>query len=317
MTPEPKELERALPETEADDVSIVGAAMLVALNVSSWAARRYDRKVSEEVNEERGASKDAGRYNKHLFADAAPSHAAIVKAGKTARDVHYIETLPWTDDGWRILPSANFFQYSAAIRKQQDIFDEKLEEFLAEYPALVEKAKADLNGLWRAEDYPSVDEIRRKFSFEVKYRPVPAENDFRVDLPEEQLAEMKRSVRSGVAEATEAATRDLWKRLFEIVQRIYDRLSADKVQVDVLEGRARGSIRDSLVESARRITDLLTRLNVANDPALEAMRRRIVDELTVFDSSVLRDDREVRDATAAKAAQILEDMAGIYGPVSG
>lgn len=41
-------------------------ALLVTLNISQWSARKYDRKVTEEVNDTHQA-KDAGRFNKLLI----------------------------------------------------------------------------------------------------------------------------------------------------------------------------------------------------------------------------------------------------------
>jgi hypothetical protein len=42
-------------------------ATLVSVNVSQWTARRLDRKVTDEVNRQHNAAKDAGRYNKLLI----------------------------------------------------------------------------------------------------------------------------------------------------------------------------------------------------------------------------------------------------------
>ena len=46
---------------------LTSRAMLVELQVSQWTARKYDRKVSNEVAEQHGAEHDMGRYNKNLL----------------------------------------------------------------------------------------------------------------------------------------------------------------------------------------------------------------------------------------------------------
>ena len=40
---------------------LTSRAMLVELQVSQWTARKYDRKVSNEVAEQQGAEHDMGR----------------------------------------------------------------------------------------------------------------------------------------------------------------------------------------------------------------------------------------------------------------
>ena len=58
-------------------------AMLAGLNITQWAARKVDKKVTRETNDAHGAAHDAGRYNKALIAKEAL--AAIVAAANAAR----------------------------------------------------------------------------------------------------------------------------------------------------------------------------------------------------------------------------------------
>lgn len=300
-------------EAQQDFTAIHSRAMLVTVGVSVWSARRFDKKVTEEVNREHAASDEAGRYNKHLFADKAPSHKEVMRLAGQVRATHYANTLPWDDEGWRLLPSANYDAYTKAMRAIRAEFEAAVEAFLAEYPDLVIAAKDALNGLWKEDDYPGVNEIRRKFSMGIEYSPVPAAGDFRLDLPADQVLEIERTVKDRVERATQAAMRDAWQRLYDVVKRIHVRLTADKVQADVLTGPDKASIRNSLIESAQETAEVLARLNATQDPALEALRKRVLDELTQVDAVTLREDRTAREETAAKAAAILDAMKEFYG----
>jgi len=84
-------------------------AMLVKLSVSQWTARKYDKKVSQEINDQYSAH-DAGRYNKVLIAQE--EIKKISKVASQARSFHYFNTLPWDDNGSRILPSVGGQQKS-------------------------------------------------------------------------------------------------------------------------------------------------------------------------------------------------------------
>jgi hypothetical protein len=290
--------------TNTTDTAIHSRAMLVRLSVTSWAARKLDKKITKEVNEQHAASKEAGRYNKHLLGgkNAAPSHASAVSSAGAARLAHYADTLPWADEGWRLLPTANYEQYTAAIRKARATFEEDVEQFLADYPALVAKARGLLNGMFKEDDYPSVETLRGKFSMEVEFSPVPSEGDFRLDLPDDQVAAVASSVTSRVESATKEAMNSAWERLRDSVKMVAERLGDPKAKVF-----------DSLIENVREIADVLSRLNVTNDPDLEAMRQRVADDLSGIAPDVMRKNAGARSVAAAKAAAILKAMDGVYG----
>jgi hypothetical protein len=50
------------------------------------------------------------------------------------------------------------------MRGFEAIFERKVEDFLALYPTYIEQVRPELNGLFRQEDYPSVEKLRTKFS---------------------------------------------------------------------------------------------------------------------------------------------------------
>lgn len=304
-------------KTKMKDVGVHARALLVSVTVSSWAARRLDKRVTDEVHQEHGASKQAGRYSKRLFANNAPSHRAAMAASGAVRRTHYRNTLPWSDEGWRLLPSANYFEYTEAIREIREQQQEALEEFLAEYPELVKKAKADLGDLWRAEDYPEPAYIRSRFGVQVNYRPVPASGDFRVDLPADQVDEITRAVEESVREATDAAMKDAWARLYRVVRRAHERLTARLEAEDSDDEDAKlPPLHASVVENIRSMVDVLRRLNVTGDPALEAMMDRAEQEVAQYDIKDLRQSTPAREETAAAAAKILADMTSIYGDLA-
>ena len=78
-------------------------AMLSGLTIRQWTARKLDKRVTAEVAATHGTDSHVGRYNKSLVAKE--SLAAIVAAANAARALHYARTLPWLDDGARILPA--------------------------------------------------------------------------------------------------------------------------------------------------------------------------------------------------------------------
>ena len=283
--------------------TVSARAMLVQLNISTWSARKFDKGATAKVNNDHQASSKAGRYNKHLLAGA-KEHEALITACENARAMHYVQTLPWSDIGSRLLPTANFLVYSEKMRKAFALCDERLADFVAAYPALVEAAEQQhtaLGKLFNRADYPRASDIKRRFSWKLNFDQVP-NGDFRVDLPADQLEAISADVRSRTVDATKDAMQGAWARLRDAVERIHKASSPD------------GVVRSTLIDNARNVCDILSRLNVAGDEQLEAMRVRVEKELAQLDLDDLRKDNTVRADTAKKARNIMDAMSAFYQP---
>jgi hypothetical protein len=166
--------------TSNSEPSLSSRAMLCSLSISVWSARKHDAEASEEIAERHGAQADAGRYHKVLLPKAAL--AEIQKIVSETRQAHYFMTLPWDDNGYRVLPASAYMDHSEKMRALSNRFTPAVEVLVSQFSQLVEEAKVRLGGLFRAEDYPPLDELRSKFSFETKVLPLPEAGDFRVTL---------------------------------------------------------------------------------------------------------------------------------------
>lgn len=283
------------------NTAIHSRALLVWLKIQTWSARRYDKGLSIKLNAEHNASSDASRVNKLLLPGDATAYKALVALATTIRAEHYSNTLAWSDEGWRLLPTANYATYTAWLRNRTREFDSALAEFASEYPALRAQAARLLNGMYKDADYPDVQDLRSRFSLAANYAPVPAQGDIRVDLGADQVALIETAIGEQLQRATAEAMRDAWSRLHEVVTKIAERLS----QPDAI-------FRDTLISNAESVCDVLRRLNVTDDPDLEAMRARVRTELTRYSPETLRDFPTHRQQTADKAAEILKAMEGLF-----
>ena len=93
-------------------------AMLVSLRITAWSGRLYDRQASNHVAAHHDASASAGRYNKRLLPKAA--FAALTATVSEARSQHYANSLPWDDQGSRLLTVATD-TFSATLRALQSV----------------------------------------------------------------------------------------------------------------------------------------------------------------------------------------------------
>ncbi len=120
--------------------------------------------------------------------------------------------------------------------------------------------RPELNGLFREEDYPAADKLRKKFGVKLEVLPIPSGADFRVQMSAEEQARVSREIDANVRESLMRGTEDLWKRLREVVARMVDRLNEP-------ESRFHGS----LVTNVLDLVEILPRLNVNGDTDLAAL----------------------------------------------
>ena len=275
---------------------ITERAMLAAVHISIWTAIKHDRKVSREIAEQHGAYAGAGRYNKQLLREAERLESLRSLSGQI-RQYFYKITLPWSDEGYRLLPAHFYFELTTKMREFEQAFAQQVEEFLAVYPSYIEQVRPELNGLFREEDYPSTEKLRNKFGVKLEVLPIPSGNDFRVTLSEEEQARVAREIDDNVRQSLQKGTEDLWTRLKGVVAHMVERLNEPESRFHA-----------SLVTNICDLVELLPRLNVNQDEELNRFAGEIRDRLCGFTARELKKNEILRAATANDAAEILTKM---------
>lgn len=294
---------------QTPNTDISSRAMLVQLSVRQWTGRKLDKRVSKEVADQHGASAGAGNYNKVLIArDALAEIGTIVGA---ARADHAKWSLPWMQDGTRIMPADAFGRYTAQMQKHRESFEAAVSEFIDAYPTFVQEAEARLGTMFNPSDYPDVQSISGRFAWGINVLPMPSADDFRVDLGAEKVEQIKSQMRDTMLTAVQDAMGDAWSRLHKVISAMSDKLSAYKPKTDTQ--KAQGVFRDSLVENVRELVEVLPALNLTGDAELSAMIDRARKSLTTHDAADLRENDAARVEVQQAAAQIADDMAAFMG----
>ena len=276
-------------------------AMLVELSVSQWTARKLDRSVSDElVANKQAQDKGAARVNKHLLAGRNELEV-ISKFVTQTRDIVYDNTLPWSDSGIRLLPSAKFMEFNAKLQEAEDKFYGLVTEFVQVYPSLITAQAMALGDMFKRDDYPHPDDIEHRFRFSVNYMPVPASGDFRVDIGNDAQEELKNKLAKLADERVENAVKDIKTRLLDHLKRMSDRLTVDMVAG---ESKPR-KFHDSLLEGAHDLCDLAGSLNIINDPQLEDARKSLKQIINGVDVKDLRKDMPTREDIKSQVDDVL------------
>jgi hypothetical protein len=275
---------------------ITDRAMLAAVHISIWTAVKHDRKVSSDVAHQHGAHQGAGRYNKQLLRGADTLEELRTLAGQF-RQYFYKVTLPWSDEGPRLLPGDFYYELMAKMREFEAAFEEGVESFLRVYPQYIEQVKPELNGLFREEDYPPVEKLRKKFAIKLEILPIQSGADFRVQMSAEERSRVERQIDADVREHLSRGTEDLWKKLRDVVSHMVDRLNEP-------ESRFHASMVGNVLE----LVEVLPRLNVNGDPDLDRFANEVRRTLCNHSAQALKKDDLLRVSTAADAVSIVSRM---------
>jgi hypothetical protein len=280
-------------------MSISSSALLVELNISVWPASKLDREITDKVNSDAGAVRGASQTKKNLFAGTS-LRKDIADFAARVRLYHNRHTLPWADKGERMLPTALFLDYKQTINGYERTFEMMCDNFFIEYPRLVAEAPTALKGLYKAEDYPEIEEVKQKFGFRRTVKPVPEAGDFRLDIPAEDLEEMRSTFIDQQDKKLADAMREPWERLHKTLVGMSEKLT------DVEGDDSKKRYHDTLITNPLELCELLTKLNVTNDPKLEEARRQV--ELTMLGANIesIKEDAHTRNELKSKVDNILK-----------
>lgn len=284
--------------TQSNSTSnIENRAMLVNLSISRWSARKLDKNTSARIARESNIDPKAGSYYKTLV--GGDNIEAIKKAAGEMRTYHYKMTLPWSDEGPRILPADAYFEYMTQMQEYKDKFYDAVEKFVEEYPYAREEARRMLGSLFDEDDYPSSDRVRRKFDVTLEVLPLPAADDFRVDLASEEVERIQRDIEQRTSAVLRQSMETVYDRIEKVLDAFVDRLEEE----DTI-------FRNSLVENARELVGLLPKFNLTNDPKLNDLAAKMDKDLCKYTPDQLRNSLTARKETFESAKTIKKDLTG-------
>lgn len=278
-------------------------ALLVSLNISQWNGRKLDKQETADVVNRHNAVKGAARVNKDLL-PSATSLQAIQKKTGDIRTFVYKRSAPWAE-GMQIMQSSGYLDFMQEFRRLKSEWDHLVDVFVGEYPQLQAQAQYSLGSLYNADDYPDAYTLRDRFKLDVKFMPVPNAADWRVDLGDDAISDLRASVEAQVKAGQEAAMRAVFDRIYDVAQRAHERLADPKAV-----------FRDSLVENAVELCELLPSLNITGDKRVDALRKVLSSSLGKHNPSTLRKDANVRKKTADAMKQVMAKMDAFYAPAS-
>jgi len=273
-------------------------ACLVYLSIGQFSNSKLDKTQTDALCQNVGTTPEWMRANKTLLPkeEIKPISQVIT----AARTYHYNTTLPWGDNGDRVLATRMYTKYQSQMNEyERSIFD-MVAERDARYQALKRAAKKALNGAYREEDYP--ENLRDCYHMELSFSAIPESNDLRIAVGAAELKRLRTKVESDVAERLNKSMGDLWERLYKVVKLAYTSLKGK----DTI-------FRDSLIGNITDLVDMIPDLNFMDDKDLAKMAAQIKKDLASLAPDDLRKKtptgRKTRKDVATKAKAHMDRLA--------
>ena len=278
-------------------ISIATSAMLVEVSIRTWTARKLDRGVTDEVTKSKHASRQAGRFNKNLLADAHQLEAVQCLTSEIRQFV-YSSTMPWSDTGPRLLPTSAFHDFKQSMAKYEAEFCRLVNNFVTMYPTLITSQAFKLGTMFDRDDFPSAEEVESKFSFRLTFSPVPESGDFRVDISSEAEVALKEAYDEAYEQRLNGAMNDVKSRLRSALEKVSERLEYD--------GGKKKVFRNSTVDNLKDVLVRANLMNLVDDQDLEDARlkaERLIDSVSMDE---LRKDDHIRKDVKVRVDDILD-----------
>ena len=283
--------------------SIGSASMLVELSISTWTGRKLDKRASQDVTTRHPADAGIANVHKKLLGNC-DELTAVQKFTANVRNLHYGMTMPWSDTGLRLLPTAQYFKYHQAMTEVQNEYERMVQTFLDAYDWAIAQSQAKLGDMFDPADYPSTDSIASKFSFRFSYIPLPDAGDFRIDIGNEGNELVREHYQSYYADQLKSAMDDVWQRAYKALSKMSERLDyADHEQKKVF--------RDTLVSNVTDMVELLNVCNVTGDSQMAALAMKLDDTLRGVTPDALREDGYLRAETKRAVDDVIKSLPSI------
>lgn len=272
-------------------------ALLVSVGISQWVGRKLDKRATGTVEVTHATQKSVGNYTKKLLPGSHELNKIQSVAGNI-RKFYYKNTLPWMTDGARIVSAKYYLEFIVEFGKMKAEFQSAVNDFLLVYPRLQSEARAKLGDLYSDLDYPREERLTKLFACNVTFMPMSDGEDFRTEILDSEKENYLKKMR----ETDEAGLRECWTRLHAVITRATDTLSVP----DAI-------FRDTLLENIQEMCELLPRLNINDDPDLEAARQRVMVVASEHSPEACRNSVLVREDAARKLKDIQNSMGAFMG----
>ena len=279
---------------------IANSAVLVRLNISVWGASKRNKDLENEVARGKNADPKAMRMYDNLMVGST-GHKDVQKHAANVRLWHTNMTLPWDERGYRLCPTSIFLDYKSQHNLKKAAFDSMLDTFRVKYFSYRETARQYRGDMFNENDYPPVEEVMSKFAWNFVVAPVPESGHLCIDLPEQEMQELRQSCDEEVERKVAEAAKENEKRLLKELQGI----SAKCTDTGDDDEDDKKRWHDTFVTNPIDLCRMLKHMNLSNDLKVEEARQRLEDVMAGKTKEMFKDSPTIRQEVKDEVDSII------------
>ena len=279
-------------------ISLSTSAVLVCADVRVWSATAVDPEISNEVITFKKADKNAGIFIKNILNNNA-KHKAIVNYRQTIYNWIKRRTYRW-NKSQDLLPSMDLPVFKQEWAHHESQFNIILDDFINDYDHIVSNMAFSQGDMFDRDDYPTKDEVKKKFSAQMFVAEVPT-NDFRCSIANDIAEDLYSTYTKQTASIIERIEKDQQKRLIDLMISI-----SFCCDIEDKGSKKRRKIYDGTLEKLKNMCDLFKDFNPTNNPQLEEARANLERTLKGVDADSIRSSDSLRLSVKKDVDSVLE-----------
>lgn len=270
--------------------SIVG----VRPRVSCWDGKATDEGLGREIRDAHNidSKKDASvrvRLVSDKFISPVTAHYS------KARQIIYQKTLPWNNDGDRVIGTAKYQSFADEVMAldgegkrlvRARIFDKK--------DAIIADARERLNGAFNEALFPDWDRLDQKFGIVLDVFPIQNPNDARLEGIAEYVAnDIKDKATTAITEKVDGTVSEIMDVMRAICSDLKTKCSEDK------KGTKYKYLIDRALDAASH-----AELDITGNPVIAGAAKRLRQAVEGLNSDTLQNSRRARAAVVEAASEV-------------
>lgn len=282
-------------------------AMLVKLVRKKLNRNKLDKDLSIELKDNKNIA-EAGvlRVNKSLFSKACTED--YMKIYNEASKYFYGVTLPWDEQGYRFLSIEIYEEFTKRMRGYTSQYRDAMNNFIENVQTYVDEARDLLADAFKIDDYKFLapnggvdrDWLENQFKLDVEFTTVPTGEDLRVTLTDADREALADQINKSALEKFGKSQEHIVHGLLDCVKAIHERL-CDSEHI----------FRDTLIGNLEDLVDLVPKLNITGDKAINDLAAECKHALCKWDPQTLREDDDKRKEVSDAADKILKQAEGL------
>jgi hypothetical protein len=279
-------------------------AMLIRLHIRRWGGVKTDRQLSRKVEISQHAEAGTVRTVKELIPRFNTEFHLIDQIAQHARLENKAMTFPGFQDGERILTGKMFFRHSNIMGALKEAFNKATNRLVEAYPEIYRQAPERMAGMYKASDFPPVDQIASRFAFEIRRGPMPSTRDWRLDdVGQDQIDEWKIEVEKELKDTYNECHMEVYSRMADALKRLSTQAKAYKAH------KPNGNtLSDAMFDDLKQMAEILPLLNMEDDPVINNIAENIMRDIIPLEPKIIRRNEGLRKQIAELSDSLLEQV---------